>query len=208
MAVSRHSIIASEGWFYISLILLVSVIAQIFIHYWAIILWLLLIITVLFFRDPYRKSPADPLGIVSPVNATITEVSVKQDQFLEREANFIRMIMPFYTIFTVRSITEGKVMQQWHQMHENGDKTCPCFAVWIQTDEQDDVILVLRPGRWIKQIKSYFITGERVGQGLRMGYILFGSCIDVYVPKSSTIEVVQGKKVSGGTDILAHLVHN
>jgi phosphatidylserine decarboxylase len=208
MAVSRHSIIAPEGWRYLGLILLAAVIVQIFFQFWAIFLWLLFIVTLYLFRDPHRKSPAIPLAIVSPVSGTVTDVAVKQDTFLKREANFIQLIMPFNTIFSVRSITEGKVMNLWHQVQDNGDGTCPCFAVWIQTDELDDVILVLRPGRWLKQIKSYFITGERVGQGHRMGYILFGTRVDVYVPKSSTIEVAKGSQVSAGTDILAHLVHN
>ncbi|MFV2059271.1 MAG: phosphatidylserine decarboxylase [Gammaproteobacteria bacterium] len=208
MAVSRHSVIAPEGWTYISLLLLASVVAQIFFSFWAILVWLLFFASVYLFRDPHRKSPAIPLAIVSPVSGTVTEVAVKQDSFLQREAHFIQIKMPFYTIFSVRSITEGKVMQQWHQMQEYDDKTCPCYSIWIQTDEMDDVILVLRPGRWLNQIKSYFITGERVGQGHRMGYILFGTCIDVYVPKSSTIEAVKGLKVSAGTNILAHLVHN
>ncbi len=207
MAVSRHSVIAPEGWAYISLVLLAAVLTQLFFQTWAIFLWLLFFVTVFLFRDPHRKSPAIPLAIVSPVSGTVIEVAVKQDPFLKREAHFIQLVMPFNTVFTVRSITEGKVMQLWHQTQDNGDKSCPCFAVWVQTDELDDVILVLRPGRWFKQIKSYFITGERVGQGHRMGYILFGTRVDVYVPKSSTIEVEKASKVSAGTDILAHLVH-
>lgn len=208
MAVSRHSVIAPEGWPYIGFILVVAVVGQLFLHSWAIILWLLFFISLYFFRDPLRRSPAAPLAIVSPVHGTVTEVALKHDLFLKREANFIRISMPFYTIFSVRSITEGKVLKLWHQSPDHDDKSCPCYAIWIQTDEKDDVVLVLRPGRWFKRIKSYFITGERVGQGHRMGYILFGSCIDVYVSSSAIVEVKKGSKVSAGTDILTQLVHN
>lgn len=208
MAVSRHSVIAPEGWRFIVPMLIVSIVGQFFLESWAIILWTLFFITLYIFRDPHRKSPAAPLAIVSPVHGTVTEVAVKQDTFLEREANFISIAMPFYTIFSIRSITEGKVMSQWHQNQDSGEKSCFIYAIWIQTDENDDVVLVLRPGRWLKQIKSYFITGERVGQGHRMGYILFGSDIDIYIPKSSTIKVEKGLKVSAGIDILAQLVHD
>ncbi len=208
MSVSRHTIIAPEGWRYIGLLFFASVATQLFLHSWAIILWLLFFTSLYFFRDPLRKSPAAPLAIVSPVHGTVIDVAVKQDLLLNREANFIRIAMPFYTIFSVRSITEGKVMNQWRQIQDANNKTCPCFAIWIQTDEQDDVLLVLRPGRWFRQITSYFITGERVGQGHRMGYILFGAVIDVFISKSSAIEVEKGSKVIAGTDILAQLVHN
>ncbi|VAW91519.1 hypothetical protein MNBD_GAMMA22-2758 [hydrothermal vent metagenome] len=208
MAVSRHSLIAPEGWRYIGLLFVASIITQFFLHSWAVILWALLFFSLYFFRDPLRKSPAAPLAIVSPVHGIITQVSIKQDLYLNREANFISITMPFYTIFSVRSITEGKVMDQWQQTQDENNKTCPCFAVWIQTDELDDVVLVLRPGRWIRRITSKFITGERVGQGHRMGYILFGAVVDVFISESASIEVEKGSKVIAGTDILAQLVHN
>jgi len=207
MAVSRHSIIASEGWRYITPILVASIIAQFYFHYWAIFLWVVFLTSLYLFRDPFRRSPGAPLGIVSPVDGTIIDVAVKQDPFLKREAHFIQLLMPFYTIFSIRSITEGKVMDQWYQVLDD-DKSCPCFAVWIQTDEGDDLVIVLRPGRWFKQITSYFVTGERVGQGHRMGYVLFGTCVDVYISRTATIEVEKGDKVSAATDILAQLVHN
>ncbi len=208
MAVSRHSVIAPEGWRYIIPILLAALVGQFFLQLWAIFLWLLFLISLFLFRDPIRHCPAAPLAIVSPVHGTIIEVGLKHDPFLNREANFMRIEMPFYTIFSIRSITEGKVMKQWNQARNVDNNSCPCFAIWIQTDEQDDVVLVLRPGRWLHRIKSYFIIGERVGQGHRMGFVLFGSIIDVYIAKTASVELEKGTKVSAGTDILAQLVHN
>lgn len=208
MAVSRHTIIAPEGWRNIGIILVVAIIAQLLIQSWAIIIWIMLLLSLFIYRDPLRKTPPAPLAIICPVHGKIIDIATKQDSFLKREAKFIRIKMPIYSIFSVRSITEGKVMDQWHHINDKVDEIRCCYAIWIQTDEQDDVVLVLRPGRWFKQINSYFVTGERVGQGHRMGYILFGAVIDIYISDLSTIEVEKGTKVSAGTDILAQLVHN
>jgi len=208
MAVSRHTYIAPEGWRYIGFILLLAIVSQILIQYWAILIWMLFLLSLFIFRDPSRKNPAAPLAIISPVDGTVIDVATKHDLFLKREAKFISIKMPIFSIFSVRSITEGKVMNQWHHIQDNIKNANSCYAIWIQTDEQDDVVLVLRPGRWFKKIISYFITGERVGQGHRMGYILFGAVIDIYLSESSTFEVAVGTKVYAGSDILAQLVHN
>jgi phosphatidylserine decarboxylase len=207
MAISRHSVIAPEGWRFIGPILVVSIGAHYFLGPWSIPFWLLSIFTIIIFRDPSRQCPAAPLAIISPVHGTVSSIGLKQDNFLKREANFISIKMPFYTSFSVCSITEGKVMNQWSKSQDNTDQSCPCFAIWIQTDELDDVLLVLRPGRWIHRICSYFITGERVGQGHRMGFILFGTTVDVYLPITSVMEVQIGHKITAGADILAQLVH-
>ncbi|MDH5370470.1 MAG: phosphatidylserine decarboxylase family protein, partial [Gammaproteobacteria bacterium] len=71
MAVSRHPIIAKEGW---GLILFVSLIIAAIHHFagdYAAVLWLLPLLLLWFYRDPSRKLPSQPLGLVSPVNGIV-----------------------------------------------------------------------------------------------------------------------------------------
>lgn len=208
MAVSRHTIIAPEGWTSLSLVVLAAVLVQFFFTVWSIPLWMLLIVLLFIFRDPHRQCPPSPLAIVSPVQGTVCDVEQVHDPYLHRSAYRIQIKMSIWSVFSVCSITEGKVQKQWHQSRTADGKQCPCYAIWIQTDEQDDVVLVLRPGRWLHRLSFHFITGERVGQGHRNGFILFGSLVDVYIAESSNVCVEKGKSVACATDILAQLVHN
>ncbi|MGD8811861.1 MAG: phosphatidylserine decarboxylase, partial [Thioalkalispiraceae bacterium] len=74
------------------------------------------------------------------------------------------------------------------------------------TDEKDDVIVVLRPGRVFKRLSCDANIGERVGQGHRCGIIPFGSVIDVYLPVTSHINVTIGQSVTSGETVLADII--
>ena len=82
------------------------------------------------------------------------------------------------------------------------------FAMWIQTDEEDDVVIAVRGPLIPHRLHCSLQTGERVGQGQRCGLLWFSATVDVYIPDNSRIEVRQGAAVRGGADILAMQIHN
>lgn len=206
MAVSRHPIIAKEGWgliFFISLIVAA-------LHYtvgnYAAFLWFLPFTLVWFYRDPHRKLPSQPLGLVSPVSGIVVTAEAHPDPYLGRDAILFSICMSVTDIFSIRSVTEGKIIQQWLDA-EDGDDDARSLthAIQIKTDENDDVMIVLRPGRYIKKLSCDAVIGQRIGQGHRCGIIPFGSCVDVYVPTESVINVNVGDTVSAGITLLATL---
>lgn len=208
MAVSRHPIIAKEGWKLIFLLSLVVAALTQFISQFAAILWLVPLVLLWLYRDPHRTLPSDPLGIVSPVNGEVIIAEAHPDPFLGRDAYFFRISMSLTDIFSIRSVTEGKIIQQWLDPEDDDDDRSLAHAIQIQTDEGDDVMVVLRPGRFFKQLSCDAVIGQRIGQGHRCGIIPFGSCVDIYVPADSRIVVKQGDFVEAGTSLLASLKHH
>jgi len=209
MAFSRHPIIAKEGW---SLSFLVSLIVAV-IHYltndYAAVLWLLPLVLLWFYRDPYRIIPSRPLGLVSPVNGVVVLAESHPDPYLGRDAFLFRICMSATDIFSIRSVTEGKIIQQWLDAEDGDDDVRSLtHAIQIKTDENDDVMIVLRPGRYLKSLSCDAVIGQRIGQGYRCGIIPFGSCVDVYVPVESAINVKVGDTVVSGTSLLATLKHH
>lgn len=205
MAVSRHSIIAKEGQAAVLLSGIVAFALHLQFGYWAAPAWLVTALLAWLYRDPSRSIPARPLSIVSPVDGRVSSVEpAVTDRFLQREALHIALDMSLGGVFSVRSVTEGKVMQLWQDSGHDGKR----LAIWIQTDEQEDIVLVLRPGRWLKRLSYQPAYGDRIGHGQRIGHILFGSRVDVYLPASarSTIEV--GRQVRGGSDTLAEFLRS
>ena len=206
MAHSQHSSIATEGWH----LLLSSIVLVIILHVifgnvvwpsWSLVLfvgWLL--------RDPQRKIPSAPLGLISPVDGKVLFAGEAKDPYLGTEAHKISISMSRLGTFSLRSAAEGTVMQHWmgenipHGVGHN-------HAVWIQTDEEDDVVLALHPGRFFNKIACYMSTGERVGQGRRCGYIPLGAQLDIYLSTNVPLEVKAGDKVRSGESIIAHFVH-
>lgn len=208
MAVSRHPIIAKEGW---SIILLSSFVVAVLQHYvspYLAVLWLVPLVFLWFYRDPHRRLPSDPLGLVSPVNGTIIIAEAHPDPFLGRDAFLFRISISLTDIFSIRSVTEGKIIQQWLDPEDTDDDRSLAHAIQIKTDEDDDVMIVLRPGRFFKQLSCDAVIGQRIGQGHRCGIIPFGATVDVYVPVTSSIKCSLGDRVEAGTTRLASLKHH
>lgn len=208
MAVSRHPIIAKEGW---SIILLSSFFVALLQHYvsqFAAVLWCVPVVLTWFYRDPHRALPSDPLGLLSPVNGTIILAEAHPDPFMGRDAFMFRISISLTDIFSIRSVTEGKIIQQWLDPEDDDDDRSLAHAIQVKTDENDDIMVVLRPGRFFKQLSCDAVIGQRIGQGQRCGIIPFGACVDVYVPISSGIKSNIGDRVEAGKTRLASLKHH
>ena len=208
MAVSRHPIIAKEGWKLIFLLSLVVAALQHFVSHNAVILWFIPVLIAWFYRDPSRALPSDPLGLVSPVNGKVILAEAHPDPFLGRDAFLFRVSISLMDIFSIRSVTEGKIIQQWLDPEDDDDDRSLAHAIQVKTDEGDDIMVVLRPGRFFKQLSCDAVIGQRIGQGHRCGIIPFGACVDIYVPANTSIDVKVGDIVEAGTTRLASLKHH
>lgn len=82
------------------------------------------------------------------------------------------------------------------------------YAQWIQSDEGDDVVMVMEASRLVPRPRCYAHSGERIGQGQRCGFLRFGSQVDVLLSGSSRIEVTVGDYVNGGSGIIGTLVRD
>lgn len=205
---TEHTIIAREGQPFIWLAIIVAVAAS---YYFGVIpslpVWALPLILIFLFRDPSRHIPPDPLGVLSPVDARITAIEEVRDGFLDRDAIKISFLMGFFDIYTVRSPVEGKIMHQWIVDSHVAVSDAPRFAQWVQTDEEDDVLLAMYKSFLPIRPRCYAQSGERIGQGQRCGYMSFGARLEIFVPANSRIDVEVGQHVRAGEDVLAHLVH-
>jgi phosphatidylserine decarboxylase len=56
-----------------------------------------------------------------------------------------------------------------------------------------------------KRIKWYIQEGQKVNQSQEMGFIKFGSRVDLYLPTDAKINVKIGDTVQGGITSLAYL---
>ncbi len=215
MAKGRQPILAREGWAHIA----ISGAAAAAVHYfigwvWALPLWLLFIFVVQFFRDPPRTVPAAPLGIVCPADGRVIAVDDVTDPYLKRPAKRISVFMNIFDAHANRSPTEGKVMERWHTPGrffnaalDKASSENERNAIWIQTDEEDDIVVVQVAGLVARRILCDVQPGERIAQGERYGFIRFGSRVDVYVPISTQLNSALGDKVKAGSDIIGFLVH-
>ena len=170
-------------------------------------LWTLIIILVWFYRDPHRVTPSAPLGVIVPADGRITSIENREDKFLKREALCVSLRMNWYGPFTLRGVTEGKVMQHWLHRSQHVQPGRIQHVIWIQTDEKEDIVVTLHAGLWFSRMHCYVASGERIGQGKRCGFIPLGTQIDVYLPKRAHTAHKVGDRVLAGSDLLGELIH-
>jgi len=60
-------------------------------------------------------------------------------------------------------------------------------------------------GAMAKRIVNYVEEGQKVVQGADMGFIKFGSRVDLFLPLDAKIEVDMNQKVKGNRTIIARL---
>lgn len=161
---------------------------------------------VLVFRDPIRAVPAVPLGVVSPVDGVVTEVSLTDSGALEEEAHRIVVRVNSLGTYTARCPTEGKIMD-FSAAVPDAAAIGSASGLWVQTDEGDDVILKFRGHRFGFAPRAFLGYGERVGQGQRCAYLRLTRLAEVQLPINSRVQVEVGQAVSAGVDVLAKLPH-
>lgn len=155
------------------------------------------------FRDPYREIPATPMALVSPVDGRVEAVGRVDDDYMARPALCLRLKVDWLGAYSLRSPAEGKVLDLGKLSPE---PDC-CGRMRIHTDEGEDVVMVLRGGRWARRGVVRVPVGERVGQGQRLGSTRGLHAVELYVHTRTRARVEAGARVRAGSDTLALLDH-
>ncbi len=95
----------------------------------------------------------------------------------------------------------GKYLVAWHPKSSSENERT---TVVIDNGE-DEVLMRQIAGALAKRIVNYCEEGQMVLQGADMGFIKFGSRVDLFLPLDAKIEVTMGQKVKGNKTIIARL---
>lgn len=209
MPSNSYPFIAREGWPLLVLLLVFFVIAYHY-HFGITVTVIdagLLLAFVFLLRDPSRTVTSSPLAIVSPVYGTVISVADVEDPWVNRQAKSISIKMGLFDIYSLRSPTEGKIVNQWtRQPDSKGPKRQ--FAFRVRTDEGDEIVVVIHLNILSSFLFRFYVhSGERIGHGQRCGYLYFGGVIDILVPQNSKIIVKPDEHIKSGSGIIAQLVH-
>lgn len=203
MAVSRYPYFSRAGWPpFAGMAALALLIGKTLGWGWSVPLWLACGLIVYLYRDPYREIPSSPLAVVSPADGIVSAVEEVSDPYLDRDAVRLDIQMHHAGVYSTRSPVEGKILEPKNS--GNGEQP---HGVWLKTDEDDDLVVVMHRGPLHNLPRCFVRIGERVGQGQRCGYIQMGGLVEVYLPRYSRIEVSSGSHVKAGSDVIATLVH-
>lgn len=155
-----------------------------------------------FFRDPDRQIPEGPVA-VSPADGVV--VAIKPEGAQTRISIFLNV----FDVHVNRSPIAGKITK----IEYKTGKFLVASREEATTDNEQNFITVEGPngkvvfsqiaGLIARRIICYKKAGDTVQAGDRVGYIKFGSRVDMFLGPEWSIEVKQGQRVAGGADIIA-----
>ena len=203
--------LAAEAKAAVAAVSVIAVVLHVLLGFaFALPVWGIVILMLLVFRDFSRVAPTQPLACISPADGQVLGTGIERDPFLNREALRIRLRQSRLGEFNLHSPVEGEIEKRWSK--RAGDQgmggvkiTSRAIAIWLQTDEKDDVVVAVDLGSPLRVTLLRIQPGERVGHGQRCGVVGFGRPIDVYLPPSSQCKVKPGQHLKAGSDIIAKL---
>jgi len=190
----RYPLVAQEG---VPWLLITAAAAILLIRYadpwYALVPAILIAFLYLIFRDPHRSVPSIALGVFSPVDGEV--VSVDQIERGETGEAALRVVINVdsFGTYTARSPVEGTI-------RDLGKK-----ALWLQTDEGDDVVLKFSGYRLGLAPRAFARYGERLGQGQRCAYLRLTRSAEVQIPANGKVLVEPGQTLVAGTDIIGNV---
>ena len=207
-----HPVIAREGWPFLAIAIIVSVLMTIWTGWWSLPFWVISLFVLQFFRDPAREGTTAANTVLSPADGRIVMIGEVDDPYAERRALKISVFMNVFNVHSNRSPVDGSVKKVeyfpgkfFNAALDKASLENERNAMVIETPDGQVVTAVQVAGLVAKRILCYAKPGQTVSRGQRYGFIRFGSRVDVYLPLGSSPRVAIGDKVSATTTVLAEL---
>lgn len=213
--------IHKEGYRFIFLSIVVVVVINLLSLFfisprYPVIGWLIAISTVVlfifilsFFRIPRRTHADGEDLIVSPCDGTVVVIEEVQadEYFNDRRLQLSIFMSPLNVHVNRNPVTgevtyskyhPGKYLVAWHPKSSADNERHSI----VYKQHGKEMLVKQIAGALAKRIVNYLKPGDQVQQGSEMGFIKFGSRVDLLLPLDAKIEVKMNQKVKGGVTVL------
>ncbi len=185
---------------------------------WSPLGWIGTVLTIwcaLFFRDPERVTPVRDGVVVAPadgrVSRIINAVPPKELGLGERPMPRVSIFMSVFDCHVNRSPVTGRIEKIVYKpgtfINADLDKASEdnernSFAIATGNTR---IGVVQIAGLIARRIVCFAREGATVGAGERIGMIRFGSRVDVYLPEGTRALVAEGQTAVAGETVIADL---
>jgi phosphatidylserine decarboxylase len=170
----------------------------------------LLIFILSFFRIPSRNHTNDEELVVAPCDGTVVVIEeVQPDEYFKDKRLQLSIFMSPLNVHVNRNPVSGEVL--YSQYHKG--KYLVAWHPKSSTDNERHSVVYQHKGKELlvkqiagalaKRIVNYLKPGDVVKQGEEMGFIKFGSRVDLLLPLDAQVQVKIDQKVKGGVTVLA-----
>ena len=175
----------------------------------------LYLVLVNFFRCPIRRFEAEdsPNVVVAPADGKIVVVEeVEENEYFHDRRMMVSIFMSLFNVHANWAPVEGTVKMARHNDGRFQAAWLPKASieherstVVITTPDGQDVLVRQVAGAMARRIVTYLQEGDQCCIDEHMGFIKFGSRVDLYLPLSTKIDVQVGQKTTGNETVIGHL---
>jgi len=202
------------------ILILLNILAGIFLNDRVLIKWvfgigslILYLFLLFFFRIPVRNLEPDPGLVYSPADGKVVviEETEEKEYFMDNRLQVSIFMSPF-NMHSNRYPVSGKIkyvryhpghyMVAWHPKSSEMNERS---TVVIETESGTEVLVRQIAGAVARRIVTYARESQYVKQGDELGFIKFGSRVDIFLPEGTEIEIPILQQVKANKSIIAKI---
>lgn len=182
--------------------------------------WVITILSVLiflwivsFFRVPHREPTLDEQCVVAPADGTVVviEETFEPEYFKDERIQVSIFMSPLNVHANSNPVSgevllsayhPGKYLVAWNPKSSTLNER---HTNVIRNEENGDILVRQIAGAMARRIVNYLKPGMKVQQSGSLGFIKFGSRVDLLLPVDADIQVKLNDKVKGRQSIIARL---
>lgn len=169
-----------------------------------------------FFRSPERIVLADENYIIAPADGKVVVIEpVEETEYLKGKCRQVSIFMSVFDVHANWYPLSGKVI---HVSHQNGRRMAAYLpksstenersTIAIEACNKQTILVRQIAGALARRIVTYAKVGDNCKINNQLGFIKFGSRVDMYLPLDAEILVDLHEEVIGNETIIAKLKHD
>lgn len=175
--------------------------------------FLILLFVLRFFRIPNRVYITSDNQVIAPADGKIVVVEecVEEEYFHDKRIQ-VSIFMSVWNVhinwYSIPGVVKyfkyhpGLFLYAWLPKSSTDNERT---TLVVETPAKTEILFRQIAGAVARRIETYAQVGAKVSQCQEMGFIKFGSRVDVFLPIGTKIKVLPGQKSIGGQTIIADL---
>jgi phosphatidylserine decarboxylase len=170
----------------------------------------LFLFLISFFRVPLRVMTMDPNLVIAPADGKVVVIEEAEElEYFKGKRLQVSIFMSPANVHVNRSPVTGEVV---YSKHHQG-KFLVAWDPKSSTDNERHSIVIRNThgeilvkqiaGALAKRIVNYMKLGHQIQQNEEIGFIKFGSRVDLLLPVGTVVQVKLGEAVKGGVTVIA-----
>lgn len=175
--------------------------------------FILYIFVLFFFRLPSRKLEPDPGLIYAPADGKVVviEETIEKEYFKDNRLQISIFMSPFNMHSNKYPVSGHIKYVRYHPgnykvaWHPKSSELNERSSIVIETENGAEILIRQIAGAVARRIVTYAKQDQVVTQGEELGFIKFGSRVDVFLPVGTEIEVPILQQVRANKSIIAKI---